>query len=279
MEQLAGKTAVITGAASGIGLAMARRFGAEGMNLVVADIEPAPLAEAVQALEAKGYPVESFDIDVRELAQIQALEAAANERFGNVHLLCNNAGVGAGGAVAGVDDMERWRWTIDINLWGVIYGCKTFLPAMIEHGEGAHIVNTASMAGHYASAFMGAYNVSKFGVVALSETMSREMQVAGANVGVSVLCPAFVQTGIADSARNLPAELHEEPTEESTAMKQIIDALVAGGIQADVVAAAVCDAVINDDFWILTHEDAKPAITGRANDIVTNVNPLPNFGF
>lgn len=278
MEELAGKTAVITGGASGIGLAMAHRFGAEGMNLMLADIEPAPLADAVQALRAKGYAVESFDIDVRELEQIKALEVATNERFGNVHLLCNNAGVGAGGPVAGMDDIERWRWTIDINLWGVIYGCKTFLPAMAEHGEGAHIVNTASMAGHYASAFMGAYNVSKFGVVALSETMSREMQIAGSAVGVSVLCPAFVQTGIADSSRNLPAELQEEPTEEGAAMKEIMDAMVAGGIETTVVANAVCDAVINNDFWIMTHDEAKATITDRANDIVNNVNPVPGFG-
>lgn len=278
MEQLAGKTAVITGGASGIGLAMAHRFGSEGMNLMLADIEAAPLAAAVEALQSEGYEVASFELDVRELEQIKALHDAAQERFGNIHVLCNNAGVGAGGPVAGLDDIERWRWTIDINLWGVIYGCKTFVPAMIEHGEPAHIVNTASMAGHVANAYMGAYNVSKYGVVALSETMSRELQIAGNNIGVSVLCPAFVQTGIADSARNLPAELQEEPTEEGTAMKQIMDALVAGGIETKVVADAVCDAVISNDFWILTHDDVKPAITARANDIVGNVNPVPFMG-
>jgi len=275
MEQLAGTTAVITGGASGIGLAMAHRFGAEGMNLVIADIEAAPLAAAAEALRAEGYPVESIEFDVRELDQVKALQAAAQARFGNIHVLCNNAGVGAGGPVAGLDDIERWRWTIDINLWGVIYGCKTFVPTMVEHGEPSHIVNTASMAGHLANAYMGAYNVSKYGVVALSETMSRELQIAGNNIGVSVLCPAFVQTGIADSARNLPAELHEEPTEEGNAMKEIMNALVAGGIETKVVADAVCDAVINNDFWILTHDDAKPAITARANDIVSNVNPVP----
>ena len=278
MEQLAGHTAVITGGASGIGLAMAHRFGAEGMKLMLADIEVGPLAGAVEALRADGYEVESFEFDVRELDQVRALEAAARERFGNIHLLCNNAGVGAGGQVAGLDDIERWRWTIDINLWGVIYGCKTFLPGMIAQGEPAHIVNTASMAGHLANAFMGAYNVSKYGVVALSETLSREMQVAGNSVGVSVLCPAFVQTGIADSARNLPAELHVEPTQEGEAMKQIMDALVAGGMETHVVADAVCDAVINNNFWILTHDDSKPAIMSRADDIISNVNPVPYMG-
>ena len=275
MEQLMGKTAVITGAASGIGLALAHQFGSEGMNLMLADIETGPLAEAEAALSAAGYDVASFELDVRELEQVKALEAATRERFGNVHLLCNNAGVGAGGAVAGLDDLEKWKWTIDINLWGVIYGCKTFLPAMIEHGEPAHVVNTASMAGHVATGYMGAYNVSKYGVVALSETLSREMQQTGTAIGVSVLCPAFVQTQIANSSRLLPEAQREEPTEESAAMQEILDALVAAGIETKVVAEAVANAVINDRFWILTHPETKEAISARANDIVTGVNPAP----
>ena len=279
MKELKGKTAVITGAASGIGLAFAHRFGAEGMNLMLADIEAGPLSVAATDLEAKGYPVASFEFDVRELAQVQALEAATIERFGNVHLLCNNAGVGGGGPIAsGLDDLERWKWTIDINLWGVIYGCKVFLPAMVEHGEPAHVVNTASMAGHVSTPFMGAYNVSKYGVVALSETLTREMQLATTSVGVSVLCPAFVQTQIANSARNLPEALHAEPTAESEAMRAIIDDLIAGGIETKVVADAVHDAVVNDNFWVLTHPDSNVEITNRANDIVAGVNPSPHVG-
>jgi len=278
MEELAGKTAVITGAASGIGLAMAHRFGAEGMKLMLADIEAEPLAAAATELVQKGYDVATHVFDVRDLEQVKGLEAASRERFGKVHVLCNNAGVGSGGAVAGLDDLERWRWTIDINLWGVIYGCKVFLPAMIEHGEPSHIVNTASMAGHIATAYMGAYNVSKYGVVALSETLSREMQIAGSKVGVSVLCPAFVQTQIANSQRLLPDALQPEPTEESQAMHDILNSLVATGIETKVVASAVCDAVINDDFWILTHEETKPAITARAEQIVTGINPAPQIG-
>ena len=275
MEILTAKTAVITGGASGIGLALAHRFAADGMNLMLADIESGPLATAVDSLRSAGVQVESFELDVRELDQIIALEAATRERFGNVHLLCNNAGVGAGGPVNGLDDLERWKWTIDINLWGVIYGCKVFLPAMVEHGEPAHIVNTASMAGHVASPYMGAYNVSKFGVVALSETLTREMQLANTAVGVSVLCPAFVATGIADSGRNMPAELHDEPTEESLAMKAIMDDLVANGMDTATVADAVADAVIANNFWVLTHDDTRAAITNRAIDIVTGNNPAP----
>lgn len=277
MENLQGKTAVITGAASGIGLAMAHRFASEGMNLVLADIESGPLAEVATNLISAGHQVEAIELDVRELDQIKALEASARQRFGAVHLLCNNAGVGAGGPVSGLDDLERWKWTLDINLWGVIYGCKVFLPAMIEHGEGAHIVNTASMAGHVASPYMGAYNISKFGVVALSETLSREMQIANAAVGVSVLCPAFVATGIANSQRNMPEELKDEPTEESSGMQEVIEAMVASGIPADEVATAVADAVINDKFWILTHPESNDAITDRARHIVTGVNPSPFF--
>ena len=173
MENLNGKTAVITGGASGIGLAMAHRFGAAGMNLVIGDIEVPAMEAAVAELAAAGYAVVSLQVDVRDIEQQRELERVAIEAFGKVHVLCNNAGVGAGGPVADPDNLEVWRWTIDIDLWGVIYGCKVFLPAMIAHG------------------------VAKYGVVALSETLTKEMQIAKNDVGVSVLCPAFVATGIA----------------------------------------------------------------------------------
>lgn len=277
MEELTGKTAVVTGAASGIGLALAHRFGAEGMRLVLADIESGPLAEAEKTLSAAGYETLAHELDVSDLEQVKALEQAARDRFDNVHLLCNNAGVGAGGPVAGLDDIERWRWTIDINLWGVIYGCKVFSPAMIEHGEGAHIVNTASMAGHVANAGMGPYNISKYGVVALSETMAREMLRDQAPVGVSVLCPAFVQTGIGNSQRNMPDEIRAEPTPESEAGREFVNALIAGGLPTDVVAEAVVNAVINGNFWILTHPESKAAVTARAEEIVTGGTPGPLF--
>ena len=279
MRELNGKTAVITGAASGIGLELANQFGAVGMNLVLADIEIEALAAAVADLEAAGYPVLANQLDVRDLDQVRALESAARERFGNVHVLCNNAGVGAGGAVADPDDIEVWRWTIDINLWGVIYGCKTFLPGMIEHGEEAHVVNTASMAGLGSAPMMGAYNVSKYGVVALSETLTQEMQMGKTNVGVSVLCPAYVATSIADSQRNLPAELVDAAPVPSGEMKSTMEALVAGGIPTEVVGAAVLDAVRHNRFWILTHPESHAGVTGRAQQIVNGVNPTPFGGF
>ena len=205
---------------------------------------------------------------------------AARERFGNVHLLCNNAGVGAGGAVSDPDDLDVWKWVIDIDLWGVIYGCKVFLSGMLEHGEPAHVVNTASMAGLAAGAGMGAYTVSKFGVVALSETLTQELQMAGASIGVSVLCPGFVRTAIDDSQRNLPPDIEppeREPTPEGEAMREMVSALVAGGTPREEVADAVVDAVRHNRFWILTHDELKSAILERAQRIVDGVNPPAGF--
>ncbi|WP_395153341.1 SDR family NAD(P)-dependent oxidoreductase [Ilumatobacter sp.] len=275
MENLNGKTAVITGGASGIGLAMAHRFGAAGMNLVIGDIEVPAMEAAVTELTAAGYQVVSLQVDVREIEQQRELERVAIEAFGNVHILCNNAGVGAGGPVADPDNLEVWRWTIDINLWGVIYGCKVFLPAMIAHGEPCHVVNTASMAGHGSAPFMGAYSVAKYGVVALSETLTKEMQIAKNNIGVSVLCPAFVATGIAKSDRNMPAGLRPEPVGDpvSGGMQATIESLVANGIATEVVAHAVHDAVLENQFWVLTHDEAKPGVLDRAQQIVDGVNP------
>lgn len=283
MQELSGKTAVITGAASGIGLAMAHRFGDAGMNLVLGDVESDALDIATTELSDAGREVAAMQLDVRDLDGIRAFEAFARESFGNVHVLCNNAGVGAGGPVSDPDNLDLWKWTIDINLWGVIYGCKVFMTGMLEHGEEAHIVNTASMAGHLSAPMMGPYNISKYGVVALSETMAKEALMMGTKIGVSVLCPAFVATGIATSDRNLPENIkaahgRDAPDEASSGTQSAIEQLVAAGIPAAEVAEAVHHAVVNDEFWILTHDDAKAAVTERARQIVDGVNP-PLTGF
>jgi len=276
MDDLKGKTAVVTGAASGIGLAMAKRFGAAGMNVVLGDVEDGPLHEAVASLGDAGVSAAGIHCDVSDLDQVRALERFARERFGNVHVLCNNAGVGSGGPIAEPDDIELWRWVIDVNLWGVIYGCKVFLPAMIEHGEGAHVVNTASMAGHASAPLMGPYNVSKYGVVALSETLIKEMQMMDTGIGVSVLCPAFVQTAIGSSRRNMPDGLKDDlGTEAASDTQSAIDQLIAAGIAPEEVADAVHDAIVDDTFWILTHDHVKPAITERARQIIEGINPTP----
>jgi NAD(P)-dependent dehydrogenase (short-subunit alcohol dehydrogenase family) len=281
MDDFSGKTAVITGAASGIGLELAKQFGAAGMNLMLADVERPALDRAEAELREAGYPVSAREIDVRDHDQIIDLDHAARDRFGNVQVLCNNAGVGAGGPVADPDNLEAWRWTIDINLWGVIYGCKVFLPGMIEHGEQCHIVNTASMAGLGSAPMMGPYNISKYGVVALSETLSKEMQIMQTAVGVSVLCPAFVATGIANSDRNMPDDVRATLPKRaaSSGMQAQIEAMVAGGINTEVVGQHVLDAVRNDRFWILTHDESKASVTARADDIVNSVNPSMRAGF
>lgn len=276
MDDLSGKTAVITGGASGIGLAMAHRFGAAGMNVVLGDVEEGPLHEAVAGLSDAGVEAAGMNCDVSDVDAVRALDRFARERFGNVHVLCNNAGVGSGGLIAEPDDLDMWKWVIDVNLWGVIYGCKVFLPAMIEHGEGAHIVNTASMAGHASAPLMGPYNVSKYGVVALSETLSKEMVMTKSDVGVSVLCPAFVQTAIGSSRRNMPDALKGEQGPEAAGDTQsAIDRMIASGIPPAEVADAVHDAIVDDTFWIITHDESKPAITERARQIVEGVNPIP----
>ena len=263
---------MITGAASGIGLELARRFGQAGMRLMLADIEEGPLERAEAELVERGHEAASKVVDVREYDDLVALEAAARDRFGDVHLLCNNAGVGTGGPVIDDGDLDLWRWTIDINLWGVIYGCRAFVPGMLDHGAPAHVVNTASMAGLGASPLMAPYTISKYGVVALSETLSLEMQMGETNVGVSVLCPAFVQTGIADSKRNLPSSLRDGHGGEHPG-EVIMRDLVAGGIEPTLVADAVHDAVLADDFWILTHKESAPMVLGRAKSIVENTKP------
>ena len=276
MDDLSGRTAVITGGASGIGLALAHRFGAAGMQLVLADVEDTALDSALSQIGAAGVDVAGMRCDVSDLEAIRALETFARATFGNVHLLCNNAGVGSGGLIAEPDDFDMWRWVIDVNLWGVIYGCKVFLPGMIEHGEGAHIVNTASMAGHASAPLMGPYNVSKYGVVALSETLSKEMLMTKSGVGVSVLCPAFVRTAIGSSRRNMPDALKAGHGPEAAGDTQsAIDQMIASGIPPAEVADAVHDAIVDDTFWILTHDESKPAITERARQIVDGINPIP----
>ena len=276
MDELAGRTAVVTGAASGIGLGLSRRLGREGMNLVLADIERAPLDEAAAELRDAGTAVLTVPCDVSDLSQIRALESASRERFGNIHVLCNNAGVGTGGQVADPDDIEVWRWTIDIDLWGVIYGCKVFLPAMIEHGEPGHVVNTASLAGLVAGPLMGAYNVAKYGVVALSETLFHELNLTGSAIGVSVLCPGFVQTAIGDSDRNMPADVaagRPELGPDAEAFAAMISDQVAAGMSPDDVAHAVFHAISSRQFWVLTHPDLRTRILERTRGIVTGMNP------
>src|SRR5512134_171510 len=203
MEALAAKTAVVTGAASGIGLAIAKRLGAEGMRVVLADVEADALARAARELDGAGVETLAVPTDVASAQQVEALAQRATDAFGAPHLVCNNAGVFAGGHCWEVS-LADWKWTLDVNLWGVIHGVRSFVPRLLAHGDEAHVVNTASMAGLMSNPFSGPYTVSKHAVVALSEVLHHELTLTGTKVGVSVLCPEAVATRIGESERNRP---------------------------------------------------------------------------
>ena len=268
MHEMDGKVAVVTGGASGIGLAMARAFSDEGMKLVLADIE-GPALEAAAASFPAGAEVVTVVADVAAPEQVDAIRDRALEAFGAVHVVCNNAGVGGGGPMAEID-LDNWSWILGVNLWGVVHGVRTFLPLLTEQGEG-HIVNTASVAGLFAAPYMGPYNVSKYGVVALSETLAVELQMTSSPVGVSVVCPSWVKTNIATSARNRPGGGLDE--EQASALQGIIQHFLDTGIEAEDVAAGVVQAVKEQRFWVLTHDDTPAGVESRARSIIDGTPP------
>jgi NAD(P)-dependent dehydrogenase (short-subunit alcohol dehydrogenase family) len=272
MENLQGKVAVITGGASGIGRAVARRAASEGMKVVIADIEAGALDEALRELTSQGADAIAVATDVADVASVHELRDRALRQYGAVHLVHNNAGVGGGGPIWEVPE-EDWSWIMGVNLWGVIHGVATFVPLLIEQGEG-HVVNTASIAGLTTAPFIGPYNATKQAVVAISETLYKDLQAAGVSgVGVSVLCPGFVQTRIADSGRNRPDWAPRRDVEGADDARDVIQGLVAGGIPADEVAERVLDAVRTDTFYVLTHPDLRVAIQTRFEDIVEGRPP------
>lgn len=265
MQELSSKTAVVTGAASGMGLAFAEAFAAQGMNVVMTDVESGPLAIEAERI-AQSAEVLSMVVDVSKLDQIEAMHAATLERFGAAHVLCNNAGVGGGGDVADCP-IDMWEWVLNVDLWGVIYGCKTFLPDMLEQGEG-HIINTASICGQLAFGGNGPYNVAKFGVVALSETIAEE--VADTGVSVSCLCPGFVATRIIESRRNLPEDMaaqQGEPTAEELAIRDAILEQFSQRKPPSEVADLVVNAIKDEQFWIFTDDHFQPRMADRAEAI------------
>jgi NAD(P)-dependent dehydrogenase (short-subunit alcohol dehydrogenase family) len=257
--QLKGKTAAITGGASGIGLATAIQFSKAGANIVLGDIEDGPLNTQVEEMRSHGAKVIGVHCDVAKEADVEALRDAALKEFGAVHVIFNNAGV-AGGSTIGTPK-KIWDWVMSVNLDGVVNGMNAFIPLFLEQNEG-HVVNTASEAGLVGVAGMGPYNASKFAVVGISESLFHELANTGKNVHVSVLCPNFVRTRIFESERNMPKELAsyaENP--EGAEIKKIAAALVNAGIDAADVAKAVEDAVVHEKFWILTHEHSALRIT------------------
>lgn len=272
MQTAPGTTAVITGAASGIGLALAQRAAADGMNVVLADVDEAGLDAAAASLEVgAGGALLTVRCDVADADAVEDLAVGAHERFGSVELLCNNAGVGGGGQVAELSRKD-WEWVLGVNLWGVIHGVTSFLPRMLESGRPAHVVNTASMAGFFATAGMAPYAVSKFGVVALSESMRAEL--AGTSVGISVLCPGWVSTRIHESERNRPAELTVERAPRAEELRDMIRQVIESGLPASAVADRVFDAVGADRFWIFTHPEMVRATAARQEEVLAALDDL-----
>jgi NAD(P)-dependent dehydrogenase (short-subunit alcohol dehydrogenase family) len=282
MKDLEGKVAVVTGAASGIGRAMAERFAREGMKVVLADVEPGALGEARDAIAKTGASALAVQVDVSSAEQVEALARKTFEAFGTAHVVCNNAGIGAGGMMWQLP-LADWSWILGVNLMGVVHGVRAFVPRMLEQGEG-HVVNTASIAGLISAPGMGAYCATKHAVVAMSECLHHELTMTtGGKVRVSVLCPAWVKTRIADSGRNRPlsalagqagqASAPRQPTQQEQMMESMIRAAVESGIPAEVVADKVHAAIVGEKFWILTHTKTKKNVEKRMQGILEDRLP------
>jgi NAD(P)-dependent dehydrogenase (short-subunit alcohol dehydrogenase family) len=276
MKDFSGRTAFVTGGASGIGLATAKQLAGRGMNVVIADIEDQALAGAEAEIAAVGADVLPLRCDVRDATDVDAAAKAAVERFGGVHVVFNNAGVVATGRVEDIS-VEAWHWVLDVNLWGVINGCRVFAPILKSQGGPSHIVNTASMAGLGSGPLMAPYFVSKFGVVALSEALWYEAQLDGASMGVSVLCPGFVRTRIHEAGRNRPDDVMSVTSGDAGAsFLQLLSAGVDAGKSPDEVATIIIDAIERDRFWILPHgADSHASVRSRADAVVDGKSPVP----
>lgn len=273
--ELQGKTAVITGGASGIGLASARQFASSGVNLVLGDIDDVQLQDVVEELRANGARVVGICADVSREADVVTLRDAALAEFGAVHIVFNNAGVGAGPTVA--TPKKVWDWVLGVNVDGVVNGINAFVPLFLEQNEG-HVINTASLAGLGGVAGIGVYCASKFAVVGISESLFFEMRAPGNNVGVSVLCPGYVRTRIWESYRTMPADLrHYNDVAEVQSVNDSIRASVESGIEASDVAQAIERAVRTGQFWILTHERAATKITEQRLEWMRG-GPSPGSG-
>lgn len=256
--ELRNRVAVVTGAASGIGLALTERFLTEGMTVVMADIEAEVLHAQCNRLQADGAAVSAVVCDVSDAAQVAALRDTAVSAHGSVHVLVNNAGVASGGSTWRTKPAV-WDWVIGVDLLGVAYGVHAFVPLMIEQGEG-HVVNTASEAGLCATPMLGAYHAAKYGVVGLSEALV--MELAGTGVGVSCLCPELVRTKVFESTRNAPAHLGLRKP-EAVSMDMLEEVMKTTALDPAVVAGNVTDAIVDGRFWVLTHASTHTRVAHR----------------
>jgi NAD(P)-dependent dehydrogenase (short-subunit alcohol dehydrogenase family) len=272
MELTKGQVAVVTGGGSGIGLATAERLARSGLNLVLADVQQDALDAAGEKIAAGGVDVLTVRTDVSKEADVQALAAATLERFGAVHLVFNNAGV-APRSDPWFGPVSSWEWVMGVNFWGVVHGCRTFLPHLVG---GGHIVNTASIAG-LTPGFSPAYDASKHAVVAISEDLFNTVRLAGLPIGVSVLCPGWVRTNILEADRNWPAELGAKPEEDAAlaVLSAHYERALAEGRTPASVADAVADAVTAGRFWVIPHQDFLDMCVDRWATIAERADPEP----
>lgn len=278
MIEFKGKVAVVTGAASGIGLGMARAFASEGMQLVLADIEPDALARAAHSLTADGAEVVTEIVDVSDASAVTRLAERVYDRFGKVNVLCNNAGVIENNLAAWEYSLADWEWVLGINLMGVVHGIRTFVPRMLAGGEAGHIVNTASFGGLISGTANPIYIVSKHAVVALSENLHNDLAARNTNIGVSVLCPGWVRTSIVNSDRN--RENAPKLTENVSRIRERFQDGINTGLEADAVGEIVVDAISNQRFYIHTHPEWMDVVRQRFDAIVDGSRPaaarIPN---
>jgi NAD(P)-dependent dehydrogenase (short-subunit alcohol dehydrogenase family) len=277
VKTLKGRVAVVTGAASGIGLALCERFAAEGMTVVMADVEPAALEAAAAAVRAKAPAVLAVRVDVARAEDVERLAHETYAAFGAAHVVCNNAGVAVIGAVH-EHSLADWQWVMGVNLWGVIHGVRAFVPRMLAGGDEGHLVNTASMAGLTTAPYMSVYDVTKHGVVALSESMYKEFEATGAPLGVSVVCPGLIDTNIMRSARNRPAELADEGKAgpAAQAFGQALGDRLTTGYPPSEVADQVVRGIRAGRFYVVPAQpEVRQFATVRAEDIIELRNPTP----
>lgn len=260
MEDLRGRTAFVTGAASGIGRGLANRFAAEGMQVVLADVEETALALAVTSIEATGAQVLGVVCDVAKVDSVRAAAQRSVEAFGSVHVVCNNAGVSTFGPLAD-STAGDWAWTVGVNLMGVVHGIQTFVPHMLAHGEGGHVVNTASIGGLIPLAGCGVYTATKYAVVGLSEVLN--LEVGSKGIGVSVLCPSFVNTQLFDSVRNRP-----EGFDVTSEVPEFVKIALARGSTPEEMAEEVVKGIRQNRLHIVPHSDSWPPIEARMNKLL-----------
>ena len=275
MRELAGRTAFVTGGAAGIGLALGRAFARSGMKVMLADIEPDALEAAVESLQEFSPDIRGTICDVTDAASVERAAQASFDAFGRVHVVCNNAGVAAGGGIDHIS-LDNWRWVIDVNLMGVLHGIRSFLPHIRAHGEGGHIVNTASMAGMENELGFSPYGASKFAVISMSEGLAMQLEPHG--IGVSVLCPSFVRTRIGESGRNRPGRYGQskplDPASPAAAMVAGIATQIEAGIDPASVAVRVLTAIRENELYIFTHPGMRAQVEPRFAAILAAMDKI-----